>query len=170
LTPKRGGRGCCSIGFQVLGVRDGQREITVTLIGKTGITRTWKDSSGCTWTSANTGYAPSSEWSGCGGSNSDADVKLVSGSPYPLKVGNTWKYTVDGRGWSNFRDCEVKGIEAIETISGKHTAYKVVCEENSSTRTYYRSPKFDYSVRAERSCSRGYVWELKKVVSTGAAK
>ncbi len=160
------------IGFQAIGVNEKGEDSAITLSEETETTRTWKRDDGCSWTSLKIGYAPSVKWSGCGGSDGGYNSKLVDGQPYPIKLGGKWTYVMDGWNeggstWSDQRVCEVEGIEKVTVPMGTFAAYKIVCRENTSVRTYHRAPEVGYAVKYERDSSRSGLtsWGAKKLVT-----
>ncbi len=157
-------------GYRVSGTFNG-RQSTSILVSQTDTTETWKFGNGCVTTSLKTGFSPGLKWSNCSGADGTQEVKLVSGTPYPLKIGNAWSYSLSGQNdnnnsWDGMRDCEVTSAVRIKTVSGEHNTLKVVCIEPWSTRTWYISPALKRSVRYVRNHSRRGVteWEFVKVV------
>ncbi len=161
-------------GYQVSTITDGEQD-TVTLLSQTDATETWKEGSGCTWTQPKTGFAPSLAWSGCTDSDGTQQIALTKGKPYPLRLGNTWSYSLSGsnnvgNSWDGDRDCEVTSTVRITTTSGEHDTYKVVCMAPWSTRTWYISAESQQWIRYVRNHYRRgkTVSEFVKVVSTGS--
>lgn len=172
-------RPAIGVGFKSIAVENG-KEITTKLVAETSTTWSFERSDGCSWTTLNTGYSPTTEWSNCGsgGSSGAQEVKLTSGSPFPLKLGSSWSYSMvgessSGGSWAGDRDCSVKGASKITAphLGRDFDTYKVVCSDQWTTRTYYMSPELGYTVRYIRDhTSRGTtLWDLKKIVSKGAS-
>ena len=68
-----------------------------------------------------------------------------TGSAWPLSVGKTWSYAIEGQNskgnsWTNTRSCEVLSTAQITTQSGTHDTYKVRCDDNNNERVFYISP------------------------------
>lgn len=172
--PELASRPTFATGYRVSTITDGEQNTRI-LISQTDTTETWKNGSGCTYTTLKTGFSPSIEWSGCTGfADGTQRVALTEGQPYPLRVGNTWSYSLSGdnnRGssWDGTRDCEVASTVRITTVSGTHDTFKVVCTEPWSTRTWYISAESEWPIRFVRNHAyRGTtVSEFVKVVSTG---
>ncbi|MBI4127837.1 MAG: hypothetical protein HY459_02070 [Parcubacteria group bacterium] len=166
-----------NVGFQYLTVDDKGEETTTTLVGQTDTTIDWKRSNGCSWSELKHGFAPNLKWQGCG-STTDAEqtVKLHEGQPYPLKVGNSWTYYLDGRNingntWSSTRSCKVEGVVKVTVPLGTFDTFEVVCEQQRSTRKYYISPEHGLVRFIWVHQRRGTTsWELKKILSTGSAQ
>ncbi|PIW26225.1 MAG: hypothetical protein COW30_16000 [Rhodospirillales bacterium CG15_BIG_FIL_POST_REV_8_21_14_020_66_15] len=159
------------VGYQTLGVNQDGKDVTTTKVAETDTTSTWERDDGCSWTSLNTGFAPSQEWKNCGGRSGDTSVRLDEGTPYPIEVGKKWKYAM-GWGW---RRCEVLGIESVTVPAGTVDAFKIKCVEDSdnsgwsSDRIYHLAPKLGLVKWTRNHARRGKTsWALKKILSRGA--
>lgn len=130
-------------------LKDGE-PYAVTTISVTDTSETFEDSDGCKWTRPKDFYAPSTEWANCGGRDGSASVRL-SGEVFPLQVGKSWSYDVDGGNWRTSRDCEVEDTARVKTVIGEHDTFKIVCTDKWNTRTRYYSPKLGTSVFLERN-------------------
>lgn len=138
-----------SVGSVWRALKDG-KPYSVTTTSVTDATETLEDSDGCTWTRPKGFYAPSIEWANCGGGDGSASVSL-SGEIFPLQVGKSWSYEVDGGNWRTSRDCEVEDTARVNTAIGENDTFKIVCTDKWNTRTRYYSPKLGTSVFLERN-------------------
>ena len=129
-------------------LKDGE-PYAVTTTNVTDASETLEDSDGCTWTRPKEFYAPSTEWANCGGRDGTASVSL-SGEIFPLQVGKSWSYDVDGGNWRTARDCEVEDAARVRTVIGENETFKIVCTDKWNTRTRYYAPKLGTSVFLER--------------------
>ncbi len=126
---------------------------------------------GCTWTRSTSGFAPATKWSNCP-STGTSSVDKLSDSLWPLKVGNSIEYRIQGtssllsRAWSSKRNCKVVKAVKIKTVSGIHDTFKVICEERWGTRTWWLSPTVGTAVAYEQETRRnGYLrQEMIKIV------
>lgn len=125
-------------------LKDGEPYAT-TLISTTDSSETYEDTDGCTWTRPKGFYSPSTAWSNCGGNDGTAIVTL-SGKIFPLQVGNSWSYDVDGGNWQTARNCEVVDTARVRTGLGESDTFKIVCSDKWNTRTRYYAPKLGTSV------------------------
>jgi len=131
------------------GLKDGQ-PYTATLVSETDSTESYEDSAGCTWTRHKGWFiAPATEWANCEGNTGSATVDL-NGSIFPLTVGKSWSYDVDGGDWQTARDCEVEDAVRVKTGLGEHDTFKWVCTDKWNTRTRYYSPALQTNVHTER--------------------
>lgn len=127
---------------------------------------------GCEWTRSTAGFAPATEWKHCPSSGA-ASVELIEDNIWPLKVGNTFDYTVKGKSsllpsvWRSKRACKVVGQLAISIHSGTYDTFKVVCTERWGTRTWWLSPVVGTAVAYQQKTKRGEViiQEMTKIVS-----
>lgn len=132
------------------GMIDGE-PYAVTYISETDSSETWKDSTGCTWTTLkNQSYAPSTSWANCRGDDGSATVTFKGGSIYPLQVGNKWSFYVNAGNWQTNTDCEVEDAVRVKTGAGEHDTFKIVCTDKWNTLTRYYSPNLETSVYTER--------------------
>lgn len=138
-----------SVGSVWTGMRDGQ-PFSSTIVSETDSTRTYEDSTGCTWTRSKDFSAPATSWANCGGKEGTAIVR-PDGETFPLSVGKEWSYGVDGGNWRTDRDCEVEDAVRLKTGIGEHDAFKIVCTDKWTTRTRYYSPKLQTNVFTERN-------------------
>ncbi len=120
-------------------------------------------SDGCEWTRTTRGFAPATVWSTCP-STGKSTVKVLSDSLWPLKVGNTITYQVNGnssligRAWSSKRSCEVVGAVKIKTVAGIYDTFKVICKERWGTRTWWLAPSVGTAVAYQQKTRRdGFV-------------
>lgn len=118
----------------------------------------WKLDNGCislgrgeTW--------PAEKWTACKPYTDGEQKVTLNGEIYPLTVGKKWSFNTNGRNvkgetWTNQRNCEVKGVVRITTVTGAHDTYKVVCDQRGSSRTWYMSPSAGQVVAFERNDNR----------------
>lgn len=162
-----------NVGYQASYKKDDDDE-TLTLVSQTDATETWKRSDGCTTTSLKIGFSPNLKWSGCEDKAGTQKIEIVKGKPYPLKVGNKWRYSVNGKynsggNWKGTGNCKVSQTERITTVSGEHDTLKVECKDKWVNRTWYVSLELRQWVRFVRThYKKGtMVWEFVKVVNEG---
>ena len=170
------------VGDQIIRLRGDGKESTVTLVAKTDKTLTWKSDKGCWGTfqivdpksSTKWGFSPQAAW-GCRSKAGEQESRLDGGqAPWPLKVGNWWSYSIDGSKangstWTDNRTCKVESIEKVAIELGTYDTFKVVCEQKSSTRTYYVSPQLGVVKFTREHIERAfYSWKLKKLVRSGS--
>ncbi|MBX2868139.1 MAG: hypothetical protein KTR18_05665 [Acidiferrobacterales bacterium] len=121
---------------------------------------TYARTDGCQWTRTTLGFAPASRWSNCP-SSGESKVTLSDGVIWPLKVGGTFTYHIEGissigkNGWKSKRKCRVQGQWLIEITSGEYETFKVICKEKWSTRTWWLSPEIGTAVAYEQIDLRG---------------
>lgn len=140
----------------VMRVADGS-EIRIELVEVSEKTLAWRDSKGCEWSRSREydwRFAPSIEWRNCRGSTGTRTIKGRTGDPvWPLEVGKRWRYQATGytqNAWNADEGCEVAGTARIETVSGTHDTYKVVCTSQWARTTRYFSPELGDMVRYQR--------------------
>lgn len=115
---------------------------------------------GCEWTRQVKGLAPAIEWKNCP-STGKAKVDFVSGTIWPLMVGNSFSYSVKGqssllaRAWGTRRKCTVTDTVRVRIVSGDYDTYKVVCNERFGTRTWWFAPKVGTAIAYLHKPSRG---------------
>lgn len=157
-----------AVGEKVVGVDGNGNEITYELVEKTDDSMSWVGSDGCKWKKPPTGFAPATEWSNCNGRSGSAFVSFWGeGRPWPLKVGNSWQYDIDGGNWSDSRKCTVEGTEKVTVPLGTFDTFKVVCEEGRQTHYYNISPKLQRIVKYVRVGRGAREWSLKQVLVDG---
>jgi hypothetical protein len=76
------------------------------------------------------------------------DVKLTEGTPYPIKLGNSFSYSYQGensRGnfWDDNKSCSIKETKNISVQGKAFDAYVISCKDKWNTRVYYYSPNID---------------------------
>ena len=137
-------------------LRDGKQEFTNSIVAVDGDMVSGETSEGCQWTALSWGFAPGARWSGCA-PFTDGQQKItgVEGGLWPLEVGRKVSYTFSGRNkngdsWTGTRRCSVDGAMRIETVSGQHDTYKVVCKDRWTDRVWYVSPALGQPVYVER--------------------
>ena len=73
-------------------------------------------------------------------------MENVKGALFPLEVGNKMSFNVVGKstnwpdGWKEKRTCKVTAQERVTVEAGDFDAFKVVCNDEWRTRTWYFSP------------------------------
>ena len=130
---------------------NGTNEKTSELVTKTDESTSWKDDNGCTYTIPRTGFAPVTKFENCEGTTGSQEVELVSGSPWPLSIGNTWSYDVKGNSaqgntWKGTRRCTAEEETRVTVPMGTYDTFKVVCRDPWRIRTYYVSPEIGQAV------------------------
>ena len=137
-------------------LRDGEKEVTSSVVAVDGDMITGQTSEGCQWTSLAWGFAPGTKWSGCA-PFTDGEQKItgVDGGLWPLEVGKSVSYTFSGSNkngdsWDGTRRCNVAAATRVKTISGEHDTYKVVCNDPWTDRVWYISPALEEAVYFER--------------------
>ncbi len=95
---------------------------------------------------------------------------LEDGKIYPLTVGKIWSYrhtggNVDGRTWETIRKCAVETQAEVTTTLGTFDTYKVVCDDDWSTRTWYLSPEYGRSVKYIRYTKNDNSTKIYETVS-----
>lgn len=126
---------------------------------------TLENSEGCRYSYAREyiwQFAPTVRWENCSGSTGQRNIESRSGDKvWPLELGKSWEFEASGytsgNRWNSDRRCEVEGTARIETVTGKHDTYKVVCRGKWATRTYYVSPDVGRTVRFQRERLRGSI-------------
>jgi len=126
---------------------------------------------GCAWTRSTSGFAPATNWSDCP-SNGTSSVKILSDSLWPLQVGNSIVYSIQGtssligRAWKSKRSCKVTNTVRIEIVSGIYDTFKVVCKERWGTRTWWLAPTVGTAVAYQQTTKRDGVvrQEMTKIV------
>ena len=132
------------MGYKWVGLKDGD-PWTATLISKKGDVETWKGNDGCEWSWFGT-FSPSLKWSSCTGADGKQEITPLKGKIWPMVVGNTFEYGYSGPTWMGTRKCTVKAQVWVKTGTGEHDTFKIVCKDNVSVKTWYRSPKLGITV------------------------
>ncbi len=105
---------------------------------------TFRASYGCVWSKQDL-FSPPVEWRNCDGKSGTQQVLSQQGSPWPLKAGKTFSYTIkgsdsNGNNWQTVQRCHVEGMYSISIKSGEHKTYKIVCIDDWLHQTWYWSP------------------------------
>ena len=114
---------------------------------------------GCSWTRSTQGFAPATNWAKCP-STGTSNVEVLSDSLWPLEVGNSIAYRIQGtssligRAWSSRRTCKVSRTVKIEIVSGVYDTYKVECEERWGSRTWWLAPSVGTAVAYQQRARR----------------
>lgn len=137
-------------GFVWKAVKDGAAPYESTLLSVSAGQQTWRNSDGCKWTRDDRLMSPSTRWDDCDGRSGKASVSYEGGETWPMKVGNTWSYDMDGGEWRTDRDCEVEETARVRIVAGEFDTFKVVCTDRWNTRTWYYAPALGYSVHFEK--------------------
>lgn len=139
------------VGNKWHGLMNGQPIVVTTLSLDRGIL-TRRRSDGCEWTGSAKGFAPAIRWSDCEGVEAGTQrVDGPNGEIWPLRVGNNFNFPFrgsrpNGDSWQGTRHCEVESQVHIDTVTGGHDTFKVVCEDRWTKRTWYLSPKIGRTV------------------------
>ena len=141
-------------------------------VAGTSDTASYIRSDGCKWTRPILGFAPAIAWDNCP-SSGKSEVKLIAGKIWPLKLGNTFAYQIQGASslfskvWKAKRKCKVDSQVKIQTVSGIHDTFKLVCKERWGTRTWWLSPKVGTAVAYQQKTIRGklIIQEMTKIVT-----
>ncbi|MCB2100775.1 MAG: hypothetical protein KDE22_07900 [Rhodobacterales bacterium] len=96
----------------------------------------------------------------CGDGTWTNTVVAESGTLWPLKVGNTKQWRIEGtnsygKSWKRTDVCTVQGTVRVETTNGTFAAYKVYCDFSWAQRTYYYAPEAGRIVRQIRVTTGG---------------
>jgi hypothetical protein len=137
-----------SVGIYFKGLKNGAAYES-RLLGKTAESWSLEDSDGCNWSRPPDAMAPATSWKNCNGSSGSATVQSNGGSPWPMKVGTSWSYRVNGGNWQTDRDCEVEDAVRVRIGLGEFDTYKVVCTDRWRTRTRYYAPAIEKVVFSE---------------------
>lgn len=129
--------------------RDGSAEIVSELVDRGAGGDTWRESSGCKWTEPEP-FGPPVSWTGCDGRSGKATVGAASGSLWPLRVGNQASWSVRAPDWQTTRRCVVADTVKVTVPAGAFDAYRIVCEDDFATRTWFYSPVLAASVAYTR--------------------
>jgi hypothetical protein len=149
------------------GLKDGS-PYQMTYVSVTVTSETIRGSDGCTWTRPKGFYAPSTEWTSCGGRGGSAIVNL-KWPIFPFHVGKTWAFNVDAGKWRTSRECKVVETARVRTAIGENDTFKIVCNDKWNTRTRYYAPKpgmMVYFERHNRKRGQRTKYELIEIVST----
>lgn len=116
---------------------------TVTKVSADSLIK--EDSRGCAFTSG-LGFEPSTSWTNCTPFTDGAQSYTTEGEIFPLAVGNTVRYQVDGSNangdkWQNDVLCKVEGTARVTVPAGSFDTYHVRCEHQFTRRDYYVSPE-----------------------------
>ena len=131
----------------------------------------YQRSDGCRWTRSTRGFAPAIKWSDCP-SSGKASVDFSGGEIWPLEVGKTFNYSMNGTssflnfGWSGNRSCKVSYRVRIKIAIGEFDSFKVSCVEKWGTRNWWLSPQIGTAVAYQQITSRGktILQELSHIV------
>jgi hypothetical protein len=135
------------IGSKTTWLRDGDKE-TWTVTDVSAETTSWERSTGCKWTSLNSGLAPSSKFENCGTrgpSKGTNEVELTKGALYPIKLKNKFSYSYvgsndRGNNWSDDKRCKINETENITVQGTAYETYVVECNDRWNERYYYFAP------------------------------
>ena len=133
----------------------GELSVVVTGIKRDAVSRRRAD--GCSYDLFRGVWgAPATKWKNCNGSSGTANVTRKGKSKlFPLKVGNSAKFSVKGKSkragkktstWETTRRCKVKGTANVTVPAGRFDTYRIDCSDKwNSYRTYY-SPELRFPV------------------------
>ena len=126
----------------------GGKKFTVVVTGVKGGIVSWQRTDGCSYDVSRVIGRPPTKWKNCYGGTGTAKVARKGKSRlYPLKVGNTEKFSVQGKNrragkktntWSTTRTCKVKSTANVTVPAGRFDAYRIDCsDEWTLYRMYY---------------------------------
>jgi len=108
----------------------------------------WSLASGARWTTVTGIMFNTSDWGGTAGYGSGQQrFGSMSGSLFPMRVGNVLHYTAHGEStrssdrWTQRWSCTVPAEERIRVIAGTFDTYRVICYRAGQLRTYYYAPE-----------------------------
>jgi hypothetical protein len=123
-----------------------QQEETVT--AARGERVDWRMASGARWTTVTGIMFNTSDWGATAGYGSGRQrFGSMSGSLFPMRVGNVLHYTAHGEStqssdrWTQRWSCTVSAEERIRVIAGTFDTYRVICYRAGQLRTYYYAPE-----------------------------
>ena len=99
--------------------------------------------------------APVTKWKNCYGSSGTAKVARKGKSElFPLKVGNSAKFSVQGKSkragkvstWATTRRCKVKGTANVTVPAGRFDTYRIDCSDDWTSYRLYYSPELRFPV------------------------
>ena len=99
--------------------------------------------------------APGTKWKNCYGSSGTAKVARKGKSKlFPLKVGNSAKFSVQGKSkragkvstWATTRRCKVTGTANVTVPAGRFDAYRIDCSDDWNSYRYYYSPELRFPI------------------------
>jgi hypothetical protein len=133
------------VGTQLV-VNDQGERVTWKKVAVTDKGSVWQGSNGCKYTSPGSNpFAPAVTFENCYGNTGTQTIQSKSGSLFPLEVGNQASWEVTGQdeqyNWSTTRRCQVSDEVNLTVPAGNYDAYKVVCRDDWSTRTFYYAPE-----------------------------
>ncbi len=148
-----------AVGTAYVSLEDGQKEVRLEVIATSTAAITYQSNDGCAFALPTSGFAPVTVFENCEGSRGTQQVRLASGAPWPLTVGQSWRCSFSGRNdngdtWDGERTSTVEGTARATAPIGTYDTFKVVCEEPNRTRTYYASPELGVAVMFERRDKR----------------
>ena len=136
-------------------LKDG-KEFKREIVAVNGDMMSARESDGCEFTAMAWGFAPGATWSNCKPfTDGTQKITAAKGEIWPLAVGKTFSYDVTGSNsagntWSGTRKCSVPETARITTVSGQYDAFKVVCEDPWTRRTWYVAPAAETTVHFTR--------------------
>ena len=151
-----------SFGDRVVWMDRDRGEMTVVVTRVKGGVVTWLNDKGCSWANYIASFqAPSPRWRNCRAGSGTHKVKRRGRSRlYPLEVGNTAKWSAQGKNkkgntWSSTRSCEVRGTANVTVPAGSFDTYHVVCTDKWNRYQWYYSPELRFHVAFMRDPRRG---------------
>ena len=108
--------------------------------------------------------APATKWKNCYGSSGTAKVARKGKSKlFPLKVGNSAKFSVQGKSkrggkvskWATTRRCKVKGTANVAVPAGRFDAYRIDCSDDWNSYRYYYSPELRFPILFSQKPRKG---------------
>lgn len=144
------------VGSKLVSMQNGE-EVIRTYTAKDENTLSAELSGGCKFTdpifpNSLIELTPSLNWENCGGGTGKGKATVkAKGELFPLAKGNKIVFDVQGESsngdkWKNQRSCKVKGKYRVNTLSGDHDTWKIVCKHKRFKQTIYYSPELGQSV------------------------
>ncbi len=133
----------------------GELSVVVTAVKRDAVSRRRAD--GCSYDFFEGVWAaPATKWKNCYGSSGTAKVARKGKSKlFPLKVGNSAKFSVKGKSkragkkastWEITRRCKVKGTANVTVPAGRFDTYRIDCSDKWNSYRMYYSPELRFPV------------------------
>ena len=108
---------------------------------------------------------PATKWKNCYGSSGTAKVtRKGKAKLFPLKVGNSAKFSVKGKSkrpgkkastWKTTHRCKVKGTANVTVPAGRFDTYRIDCSDEWTSYRWYYSPELRFPVLFSRKPLKG---------------
>ena len=144
--------------------KQGGKKLTVVVTGVKGGIVSWQRTDGCSYDISRVIWRPPTKWKNCYGGTGTAKVARKGKSRlYPLKVGNTEKFSVqgkykrDGKGgkFSTTRVCKVKSTANVTVPAGRFDTYRIDCSDEWTLYRWYYSPELRLPVLFRQAPRKG---------------